>query len=834
MAFDHTYDMTSFYTTKVMIMPYDLSTGNFPISTWPYYQALADVSTFDSVVPLAKGIGSASNILYYGAYEDPKLTNDYNKLALDDVSDIEQDDTSSSDLRLPIRGDASERLLLRKPISGTNYFRISADWLWGNGALQQSDFTDFSTFNAVLFYHVQRLIQEVSTSEIDQIRAIGTSKSPNITTALDDLATASTFLHKLLLKYFVIFVFLDGKTSSLSPASDVVEIPQINTEDTFTVTPATDKVNITAHSYLDDDIVRVFSDNTLPDPLEADTNYYVVNAGVDDFELSLTQGGSAVDITNTGTGTHTLYNATEGIKVVLSDLNLENSLGQTVYSADDVLEIHIYRAQKDGWDSEAEWSEAVFLAILEKTANNEWYYKENEKTIIGMTDANDQVEVTSHGYSVDDKIIFITNDGILPTGVSENTMYYVQEVVNDDNFKIATTPGAGSPLDFGSDATIGDTGPLVTRTYDKETYEDNVYSLPYNPFTIANVRSFACNDIVTHKNRLVLIGYLDVENRSVILYSEIGNSEAVLITNYRTIQSGDGETLIGGISVSDFLFLFKPSKIYGILGDTATGQLVDVSLNIGTEYRRTIVAYNNVVYFMNRTGVFAIDRNTVQEIRHATLSDYFDETQDTCIDFANCPDNAFGYVDKKNQTIHFYVPQKIDGESQTQNNLVIIYDIRLDLFRTYSFASNIFTREIFRDVVDNEVFYVMSNYSGDIYQADSSYTDLGNDITYTIRTKAFNVDDEIIRKSYQFIKIFGKNISQASIIYEIDDYEDTGNVTYREVGNNDFYEGITVVSNNRGQANKIVVKITGTVEDLKPVAIEEILVGYRVLRGAMR
>lgn len=54
----------------------------------------------------------------------------------------------------------------------------------------------------------------------------------------------------------------------------------------------------------DNDTIAVVSTNLLPGGLTVNTVYYVINATATTFKVSLSQGGSAVDITNTGTGSH--------------------------------------------------------------------------------------------------------------------------------------------------------------------------------------------------------------------------------------------------------------------------------------------------------------------------------------------------------------------------------------------------------------------------------------------------------------------------------------------------------------------------------------------------
>jgi hypothetical protein len=74
----------------------------------------------------------------------------------------------------------------------------------------------------------------------------------------------------------------------------------------FTVNASTDVVSAFGHQLLDGNTVTLSSSHTLPAGLLPNTVYYVIDVvdGVS-FKLSLSSGGSAVDITGTGLGTHT-------------------------------------------------------------------------------------------------------------------------------------------------------------------------------------------------------------------------------------------------------------------------------------------------------------------------------------------------------------------------------------------------------------------------------------------------------------------------------------------------------------------------------------------------
>ncbi len=75
----------------------------------------------------------------------------------------------------------------------------------------------------------------------------------------------------------------------------------------FTVVAATNVFGCTDHGLTNGQRIKVDSSGVLPDPLEATTYYYIISATSSTFKLALSRGGTEIDITDTGTGTHTLY-----------------------------------------------------------------------------------------------------------------------------------------------------------------------------------------------------------------------------------------------------------------------------------------------------------------------------------------------------------------------------------------------------------------------------------------------------------------------------------------------------------------------------------------------
>jgi len=751
--FDSTEDST--YFTSVTVSKYPILvgldfSGNFltreiGFFTWKFMLILNELLTdLANLAPVQ--IGDES--IYYGAETDNASDDGiYVKLNLADFDTVEEANTLDSDSRLLIQGDSQDRFWLHKEIGGVDYYRSSTNWLWSSGINEQSDadVQNIPTYNSNLLFHILKQIQDISITEIDQIKPLGTPKTPPVTMDNDDLGTPSDLEKGTVLKYYTAFKFLDDSTTDLSPASEEITIPDLGA-----------------------------------DP--------------------------------------------QDVKLIISDLDLLSATGVQLYATSTISEIEVYRAQKDP----------------------------NFQTVGSFDQSTDIVNLTGHGFSDDDVVQFVT-DNALPAEISARTDYYVVSSAAN-TFQISTTQG-GSALNFTDNGTGPNyvnkpsanafTEPVflakmekddddlwfynpAVKPYAENVYEDNQQTLTYNPFTRGNIAEYPCKDLVVHKNRLVLVNKTNEINSNVLHYSDLDNAEALPPSNLRAIESGDGDSLVGGISVKDYLFLFKESRIYGILGDVPTGQLIDVSLKIGTPYARTITAYNDVVYFMNKAGIFQARGPHVEMVRTGSLEDLFDTNNDESIDFDNCIDNAFSYVDKDNQEILFYVPKKIAGAAQTTNNWTIVYDVQKNFFKERSYNDPIFHRIEAKDVISKDNIELKTDYSGLIYKVSSSLNDNGNAITYTIWTKAFNVDNDLLRKIYKVIKVFGENTDDFTVTLDIDGVETVAEMTHRDVGPQEESVGVIL---GPAFANRIIVKLTGGAVDQEAISIDEILLGFEFLRG---
>jgi hypothetical protein len=88
---------------------------------------------------------------------------------------------------------------------------------------------------------------------------------------------------------------------------ELTHIASVATIGAVTVDAGTDVLTCNAHGLASGATVRMTSSSALPGGLSAEVLYYVQDVTTNTFKVALTVDGTAVDISSTGTGTHTLY-----------------------------------------------------------------------------------------------------------------------------------------------------------------------------------------------------------------------------------------------------------------------------------------------------------------------------------------------------------------------------------------------------------------------------------------------------------------------------------------------------------------------------------------------
>jgi microcystin-dependent protein len=105
----------------------------------------------------------------------------------------------------------------------------------------------------------------------------------------------------------------------------------------FTVTIASPAVfTTTAHGLVAGDKIRITTTGSLPTGLATGTDYYVISAGLsaNDFRVSTSRGGAAVNTSGSQSGTHTWRVFNSGVGDGSTTFNLPNLKGKSVFGYD--------------------------------------------------------------------------------------------------------------------------------------------------------------------------------------------------------------------------------------------------------------------------------------------------------------------------------------------------------------------------------------------------------------------------------------------------------------------------------------------------------------------
>ena len=191
-------------------------------------------------------------------------------------------------------------------------YTVTGDTVQVNGASEDTDnetqvwATDGQKVGngTYLFY-----VEDVTDTDVQNFKLVlsGPGLSDNITYGpydfKDDDDNATT---EAVNPQAVFFIQVDNNSIVRSDNISVGKnLDNVSSTGTFTANASTEVFTDTAHGHLDTQVIRVSGATSLPTGLLDNTDYYVRDKTDDTFKLALSSGGTAVAISDTGSGTLT-------------------------------------------------------------------------------------------------------------------------------------------------------------------------------------------------------------------------------------------------------------------------------------------------------------------------------------------------------------------------------------------------------------------------------------------------------------------------------------------------------------------------------------------------
>ena len=100
---------------------------------------------------------------------------------------------------------------------------------------------------------------------------------------------------------------MEGETNGTVKVAESTTGVTAHPTQTFTANATTNLLTCNQHGVKAGDQIVVSTTTTLPGGLAASTRYFAVDIGPNDFALATRPNGPVIDITSTGSGTHSFY-----------------------------------------------------------------------------------------------------------------------------------------------------------------------------------------------------------------------------------------------------------------------------------------------------------------------------------------------------------------------------------------------------------------------------------------------------------------------------------------------------------------------------------------------
>lgn len=354
-------------------------------------------------------------------------------------------------------------------------------------------------------------------------------------------------------------------------------------------------------------------------------------------------------------------------------------------------------------------------------------------TAVTADNATDVFTAVAHGLTTNSEVFFTTT-GTLPTGITNQQVYYVNTVPSVDTFTVSTTKG-GTTLNFTTNWT-----PTISFT---AVTEPRIRYIQY----LADR----------------LFGAWDDANPISLYYTNAAPADGTNI-NQNTVVIGWDETgIINGLNeYNQVVLAFKSNKIYAVNVTTPDAQPIDSQT--GWYSDRTINVVGNSMVYLNERWIDNLIKRTWVDgawaIESQALSDKIRELT-KLIQPISYNSNAGNYIKTLN---NYYFSFDTDGDDIPNETLV--FNSQTGSWTQYTLG-NIYDYGVYKDSswVIHNLFASASG--GQMYEYEYGFDDNGIEIEAEIQTKAFDLDTPAEYKDFSLMRVTGWMQQWGEIIADI-------------------------------------------------------------------
>jgi len=363
---------------------------------------------------------------------------------------------------------------------------------------------------------------------------------------------------------------------------------------------ATEIITSTAHGFTNGTIVRFTTTNTLPASITLLQDYYIVGATTNTYQISATFGGTAVNITGAGTGTHTA----SGVDAFsFQDITPNDLIGTTIYIAASQQGIVNDNAEPPLAADIAVYKNFIFYADVESKHRYNF-------TLISVSDGSAGVLASGNTITVGSEVYTANSSAaVISTKTFKVDIASASVAVRIDNTirSLISVINQGSSLYYAYLNTSSDDDLPGKIRIESRTLGGSAFTVTSNNQTAFNPQLATTAGISqTSKSDAF---------RNGLMFSKQSEGEAVPIKNQIRVGNSD-DPIKRILPLRDSLLIFKARDgVYILRGENESSfniQLLDSTAKIVAP--ESLVVLNSQVYGLFEAGICTVSDTSVDII----------------------------------------------------------------------------------------------------------------------------------------------------------------------------------------------------------------------------
>ena len=366
---------------------------------------------------------------------------------------------------------------------------------------------------------------------------------------------------------------------------------------TSDVNTGTEVITITGHGFQDGVVLRFTTTGSLPAGLSTSTDYVVTSATTDTFKL-YSLAGAAINLTSTGSGTHT---ATTQTAFGIFDVTPDSVLGATLYTSPSQFKISQSNIRPPLAQDMCVYKDFLFLADTESRHRMQFTLISCTSTANGALQSGDTISIGSEVYTAGGSASYGSGSGTFKLTATSGS---VATDLDETSRSIVDVINRSSLLYSAQYIRISDSDLTGSIIVEAKSLGDSSFGLASDRATAFSPQlpSVATSSTTSTNDAF----------RNGLMYSRKSQPEAVPTVNMFRVGSAS-DPILRIAALRDALLIFKAKDgVFVLRGDSPSNFVVTPLDNTAKLIApESVVNINNLIYCLMESGICSVSDTSV-------------------------------------------------------------------------------------------------------------------------------------------------------------------------------------------------------------------------------